>query len=212
VTAAVVTTTKRSKSEEKRQQMITAASNLFLQNGFDGTSMDQVAELGGVSKQTVYSHFGNKENLFTAVIEDKCRSHALTEELFNIERPIRTVLAELALHFTTLIMSDEAICVQRICMTDAAQRSKVSTLFWNAGPKRFTQNFTDYLIAQEKMGNANFKALNSSPQFAAQQLLYMLKADAYAMKVFGQESNHNLDDLSDYISSCIDMFSKAYLV
>ncbi len=191
--------------------MIAAASDLFLKHGFEGTSMDQVAEFAGVSKQTVYSHFGNKENLFSAVISYKCKSHALTKELFATERPIRELLAELAHHFTTLLMSEEAICVHRICMADAAQRSKISTLFWNAGPKRLTEDFTQYLTAQEKTGNVNFKATNTTPHFAAQQFLHMLKAEAYMTRAFGQPDDHNLEELPDYIASCVAMFSKAYL-
>jgi len=54
----------RGKSDTKRQQILEAASEVFLANGFEGTRMDQVAEHSGVSKQTVYSHFGNKDDLF----------------------------------------------------------------------------------------------------------------------------------------------------
>ncbi|MBP7665126.1 MAG: TetR/AcrR family transcriptional regulator, partial [Shewanella sp.] len=53
-----------SRSEQKRQQVLVAAIDLFCRQGFPHTSMDEVAKLAGVSKQTVYSHYGSKDELF----------------------------------------------------------------------------------------------------------------------------------------------------
>ena len=53
-------------SEAKRQGILEAATRLFTEQGYDGTSVDDIAAEAGVSKQTVYSHFGNKEKLFGA--------------------------------------------------------------------------------------------------------------------------------------------------
>ena len=61
----------RPKSDLKRQSILEAAAGLFLEHGFSQTSMDLVANTAGVSKQTVYSHFNNKDALFSAVIELK---------------------------------------------------------------------------------------------------------------------------------------------
>ena len=60
------------RSEQKRLQILEAAMELFCGQGFPNTSMDEVAKLAGVSKQTVYSHFGSKDELFVASIESRC--------------------------------------------------------------------------------------------------------------------------------------------
>jgi AcrR family transcriptional regulator len=54
---------------EKREQILQGAMQVFLNQGYASTSMDQVAAAAGVSKQTIYSHFHDKEGLFTALIE-----------------------------------------------------------------------------------------------------------------------------------------------
>ena len=67
----------RPKSEEKHNLILHSASCLFIENGFANTSMDNVAKASGVSKQTVYSHFDNKDALFKAAITKKCQSYQL---------------------------------------------------------------------------------------------------------------------------------------
>ena len=202
-------TNRRSKSEEKRQQILSAASELFLSKSFEGTSMDEVAVAAGVSKQTVYSHFGSKEELFSAIIEYKCAIHDLTDDLFDKSRPVHDVLRELAQHFTDLLMSQEAICIFRVCIADAAKSDKgrVAKLFVEAGPKRLTARFKHYLEEQNEMGKLHI----DNPGFAAQQFLYMIKGEAYLLRTLGQADDHNLEDLPAYLDSCVSLFEKAYL-
>lgn len=64
----------RPRDAEKNNAIVEAASLLFLEQGFDGTSMDEVAKRAGVSKQTVYSHFSGKEQLFSHVIKVTIRN------------------------------------------------------------------------------------------------------------------------------------------
>ncbi|MET9342388.1 TetR/AcrR family transcriptional regulator [Nonomuraea sp. NPDC003804] len=66
-TAASAPTGKR--AERSRRAIVAAAREVFLRDGFDA-SVDVVAATAGVSKVTVYNHFGCKEDLFTAVVED----------------------------------------------------------------------------------------------------------------------------------------------
>ncbi|WP_395361724.1 TetR/AcrR family transcriptional regulator [Streptomyces sp. YH02] len=55
------------RAARKRQAIVRAARDLFLREGF-GVGMDAIAAEAGVSKVTVYNHFGSKEALFTAVV------------------------------------------------------------------------------------------------------------------------------------------------
>ena len=62
----------RPKDMGKRAAILEAAKRMFTQHGFDGASMDQIAAEAGVSKLTVYSHFGDKDTLFTEAVERYC--------------------------------------------------------------------------------------------------------------------------------------------
>lgn len=201
--ATTPTSSGRSKSEQKRQNIIDAASELFLTHGFEGTSMDQVAEQAGVSKQTVYSHFGNKEELFTTTIEFKCRTHALTDELFNPDRPAEQVLSELAKDFSDLITSDEAIRLRRVCSTGAEQRSKVSALFVEAGPKKLKDKMRLYLEQQTELAIPNSR-------FAAQQFFSLIRGELCFRKELGMDTSDIADELPDYLASCVTLFMQAH--
>ena len=56
-------------SVRKRRAILAAAATVFLQKGYLGTSMDEVAALASVSKQTVYKHFSDKERLFAEIVD-----------------------------------------------------------------------------------------------------------------------------------------------
>ena len=64
----------RPKDPAKRAAILASAKQLFAEHGFDGVSMDQIAQAAGVSKLTVYSHFGDKETLVGDVVHRVCES------------------------------------------------------------------------------------------------------------------------------------------
>lgn len=62
----------RPKDLEKRQRILNAAKQLFLQHGYHGSSMNQIALKAGVTKLTVYNHFQDKATLFSCAVEETC--------------------------------------------------------------------------------------------------------------------------------------------
>lgn len=127
----------RPKSEEKRRTILECASNQFLQNGFTNTSMDMVAKQANVSKQTVYSHFNNKEDLYTAVIDAKCQQYRLDAsrlELCNV--PIADVLTEIAHQTLQLLQDPDVIAMYGIVIGEAKNNPHVAELFYRAGPQQ----------------------------------------------------------------------------
>ena len=56
----------------KRRQILDGASKVFMEFGFDGASMGEIARAAGVSKGTLYVYFDNKEQLFQAIVQEEC--------------------------------------------------------------------------------------------------------------------------------------------
>src|ERR1700679_3834721 len=67
----------------KRRQIVQGARSIFLAQGFDAASMNDIARSAGVSKGTLYVYFDNKEQLFQAIVQEECLFHA--ETTFNLD-------------------------------------------------------------------------------------------------------------------------------
>lgn len=129
----------RQKSKEKHKLILKAASSLFLNDGFANTSMDNVAKASGVSKQTVYSHFENKDTLFQSVIASKCESYQLdTNQLLQatVERmPLRQYLIQVGSQLIRLLQDPDAVALYRTIIGEATNTPHVAKLFYEAGPE-----------------------------------------------------------------------------
>src|ERR1700721_4805477 len=67
----------------KRRQIVEGARSIFLAQGFDAASMNDIARAAGVSKGTLYVYFANKEQLFQAIVHEECLVHA--EGVFDLD-------------------------------------------------------------------------------------------------------------------------------
>ncbi|RMO75087.1 hypothetical protein ALQ35_02911 [Pseudomonas fluorescens] len=143
----------RPKDMAKRQAILEAAKILFLSNGYASTSMDAVALEAGVSKLTVYSHFTDKETLFTAAVVAKCEEQ-LPVMYFELPEdiPVQTVLLNIARGFHRLINSEESVNLHRLMMTTGNQDVKLSQIFFEAGPMRMLQGMERLLSRIDQSG------------------------------------------------------------
>src|SRR5690606_16007182 len=105
----------RPKDLAKRAAILEAAESLFLEHGFEGVSMDQIAARAGVSKLTVYSHFGDKDALFFEAVEHYCDKQ-VPSALFTPapQQPLRERLAGIGRAVYALMASPEAVAGFRL--------------------------------------------------------------------------------------------------
>jgi TetR/AcrR family transcriptional repressor of mexJK operon len=127
----------RPKSLAKRKQILEAAGELFLQQGFSGSSMDMVAKHSEVSKQTVYSHFSNKDALFIAVIDNKCEQYQLDILHFEQKKAnLKEVLSQVGLQIVRLLHDEQVIAIYRVVIGEVGSNPHVAELFYQAGPQQ----------------------------------------------------------------------------
>ncbi|TRX55678.1 TetR/AcrR family transcriptional regulator [Thalassomonas sp. M1454] len=196
----------RSKSEEKRQLILTAATDLFCDKGFLATSMDHIAKQAGVSKQTVYSHFGNKEDLFKASINSRCnlfRMSSMPEDMLN--DPRKALLA-FSHNFIELILSKEGIAIHRICIFESQTNPEISQLFFAAGPEPVIAEMSDIFKHYTEQGLLNI----NDPHMAAIQFLSMIKGEAMMRREYNTKMQLTDSEISQYIEKTIDLFLTGY--
>jgi len=197
---------KRSKNEVKRQKILDAAVSLFTEQGYAATSMDFIAKNADVSKQTVYSHFGSKDELFSASVEYKCESlHILDLSLDDLSDP-QTILLKLAQNFTDFITSKEACAVHKICVFESTTYPQVSEMFYKAGPLRVTNEVT---LLMAKLHQQKILAIEN-PKQAALQFLNMMKGELWMQTEFNIKDRISPEEVEKYLRASVAFFIRGY--
>jgi len=196
----------RHKSPQKRQLILTAASDLFVTYGFDGISMDKVAEKAGVSKQTVYSHFGNKEELFKFCITSRCPLVDISADLQKPNITLREILLTVGSQLLELLTSSDGVNIKRVCMNGAERQPEVSTIFFSAGPANLAKQLTAFF----DMKNSSKELSIHNSHFAAWQFMNMIQGEFVLRANLGIAIKFKKSEMDDYLNSCVDLFLKAY--
>ena len=196
----------RPKDPGKGAAILETAKRLFLSQGFEGVSMDQIAAEAGVSKLTVYSHFGDKETLFAAAAKAYCEQQ-LPDSLFvpKPEVPVRERLLEIARAFFAMIASPEAGAGHRILGTPQMAETPVPRMFWEGGPQRVQDCFADLLRARAAAGQLD---IDDIPR-AASQFFALLKGEPHMQLVLGFGALAS-GDADAHVKASVDMFLRAY--
>ncbi|KAB7767926.1 TetR/AcrR family transcriptional regulator [Xanthomonas maliensis] len=198
----------RPKDLGKRAAILDAARVLFMEQGYAGVSMDGIAAAAGVSKLTVYSHFGDKESLFSEAIRAQCQ-HMMPDDLFE-QAPagaLREQLIEIANAFFAMVSNDSAIATHRMMMAPGTGDVHIREMFWNAGPKRTQQALADFLSARVAEGELEI----DNVALAASQFFCLLKGELYALMMCGLlPGQPSQAQVVEHIQSSVDFFLRAY--
>src|SRR5215813_11386035 len=132
----------------KRRQIIEGARAVFLSQGFDAASMNDIARKAGVSKGTLYVYFRNKEELFEAITEQECGLQAeRVFQLDNANHDVAAVLTKLGTDFATF-MCNRSTSPVRTIIAIADRMPEVGRQFYESGPAVGITKLAAYLQAQ----------------------------------------------------------------
>jgi AcrR family transcriptional regulator len=128
------------RSARKRRAILDAATTLFLGNGYRGTSMDEIAALAGVSKQTVYKAFSDKESLFSEIVVGAVDEAAdpVHAEVLALEDTgdVEADLGRLARHLLGRVMQPRILKLRRLVIGEAGRFPELGRTFYEQGPAR----------------------------------------------------------------------------
>lgn len=169
----------------KTDIVLVAAERAFLEAGYANTSMDTVAEQAGVSKRTVYSNFGSKQDLFAAVIRKRCADvlpHAL-EGIDLATRDPEAALGGLAVAFLKSIFSRPQIELFQTVVAESRQFPEIGRIMFE-GPIRESQHpFAKFFRVQAELGQMEFPEIDLAPA----QFIALLKTDLHMRLLFNQD-------------------------
>lgn len=187
----------------KREQIVEAACRLFLENGYELTSMDAVAAEANVSKRTVYSHFQSKELLFTDIMEDMC--HLFGEgaiDTIDFKAAPEDFLRAAARFLLAKVMDTNLQALMRAIISQVTTFPAMGEKFWSTGPGSFQVVVADYLRAQDAAGVLNVP----DPALSASMFQGMVAGPHFLPVIFTGAADRDPETIERTIEAAVALF------
>ncbi len=198
----------KSRTSRKRAMIVEAASEAFFAHGYESVSMESIAAMAGVSKQTLYNHFTGKESLFCEVVRAECENFLDSLTAIDIFRSPREVLASVGRAMLESIVLPKSVALFRVLVAQTARQAGLAQEFYEIGPRKAVQWLADYMKAETAAGRL---AITDS-ELAAEEFLGMVTMESHFRTLFGSVSRNNRDprEIEKRLISSVDTFLKAY--
>jgi TetR/AcrR family transcriptional regulator, mexJK operon transcriptional repressor len=193
--------------QAKQDAILASARNEFFEYGFESASIERIAAAANVSKVTIYNHFQNKENLFSAMVGSECS--VMRGQLPDMAGPESSLRAEL-LHFAHSMMdflsSPDIIRFDRRMAAEVERHPEMGELFLNAGPRRMQAMLTDMIAGEMAKG----RLAKADPLQAAAHLYGIVKGFADVEWRFADLNDAAASVKTNALEASVDRFLRAY--
>lgn len=196
----------RPRDPRRVEAVVEAARLAFAANGFERTSMDDIAAASGVSKMTVYSYFPTKEVLYSATVVNTIDRGLPAEALAALDpQDPGAGLLQLGLALLRLMRQDDVLGCHRAVIGSAVPYGELARQFLAAGPERIVADVARYLKAARDAGSLELPQVH---QGADQFVSLFLGLDHWrAVLAIGKPSDRHDRALA---KANVELFMRAY--
>jgi TetR/AcrR family transcriptional repressor of mexJK operon len=197
----------RPKDPVKRDEIVTAATDLFMLKGYELTSIEAVAKLAGVSKLTIYSHFADKNELFRAIVQNRCDKIGMPRA-FEAEAlmPVKQALLQIATFASANIFREDSLRLMRMIQAEAARHPEIIETYYEVGPRRVKRAFAELLRAFDKQGQLKIP----DPVLATEQFFSLLKGERLMRTLMMMAAPPSAEELARHAEATVAFFLSAY--
>ena len=199
------------RSARKRAAILSAATDVFLQGGYLGTNVDAIAAGSGVSKQTVYKHFGSKEALFVEIVA------SLTSDAGDLvvrETPEPDHSADLARYLQTfadkqltVVLTPRLMQLRRLVIGEVSRFPELARVLYERGPQRALTRLTALF---QRLAARRLLAIDD-PAVAASHFNWLIMADPVnRAMLLGDDAIPTADALRRHVAEGVRVFLAAY--
>jgi AcrR family transcriptional regulator len=192
----------------KRRQILDGARKLFLDLGFDGASMGEIARAAGVSKGTLYVYFADKNRLFEAIVEEEVLDQQKVAFNFDPERDVATMLREFGQAYIELLCRPGGGSAIRTVMAIAERMPEVGSRFYSNVVAHTIARLAAYLDARVTAGDLEIE----DRKLAASQFMMACQASLFLPFVFQASPAPSVERIAEVVQSATRMFLAAYQV
>jgi AcrR family transcriptional regulator len=190
----------------KRRQILDGARKVFMDLGFDGASMGEIARAAGVSKGTLYVYFADKNQLFETIVEEESLGHGQLEFDFDPARDVPATLRQFGHAYIALICRPGGGSAIRTVMAIAERMPEVGRRYYERVLENTIKRLAGYLEAHVKRGEL---AIDDC-QLAAAQFMLTCQATLFLPFIFQAAPPPPPERVKDVINSATRMFLAAY--
>jgi TetR/AcrR family transcriptional repressor of mexJK operon len=198
-------------SAAKRRVIASAATAVFLRDGYAAASMDEITAVAGVSKQTVYNHFGSKEQLFLAVIQQAI-SGVLDEFLavlatsFPGPGDVEGDLLRLGRILLSRVLDPQLMAVRRLVIAEVARFPQLGRTWYESGPGALATALAESLHQLAQRGELHI----DDPVAAASDFNWLIVSKPQNMILFGVADSFTSAEIDHFVTAAIRVFLRAY--
>ncbi len=195
------------KKGRKFDQVLDGAREVFMKEGFEGASVDDIAKTAGVSKATLYSYFPDKRLLFAEVAKCECMRQADSAmEILNENLSPRIVLKEAGQRLIDFFLTGFGLSMYRICVAESSRFPELGERFYNSGPSLVQERISDYLVLAVKEGLLEI----SDIPLAADQFTELCKATIFSKLICGVQTEFSKAETDIVLDGAVEMFMARY--
>ena len=192
----------------KRRQILDGARKVFMDLGFDGASMGEIARAAGVSKGTLYVYFADKSRLFEAIVEQEMSDQQKVAFNFDPERDVATTLRDFGQTYIQWLCRPGGGSAIRTVTAIAERMPDVGRRYYKNVLEKTINRLASYLEAHVK---ANDLAIEDC-QLAAWQFMQMCQASLFLPFIFQAAPPPPAERITHVVESATRMFLAAYQV
>jgi TetR/AcrR family transcriptional regulator, mexJK operon transcriptional repressor len=198
-------------STRKRKAILEAATTVFLREGYRGTSMDEIAALAAVSKQTVYKHFADKQSLFAEIVISTVNdaSDRVYDEVLKLQDSgdIEADLRDLARRQLAMVMQPRLLQLRRLVIGEVGRFPELGRSFYDQGPGR---TIAALASAFERLAARGILQLDDPPLAAHHFNWLIMSIPLNQAMLLGEDEPPARADLDRYADSGVRVFLAAY--
>ncbi|MFN4155956.1 MAG: TetR/AcrR family transcriptional regulator [Paracoccaceae bacterium] len=191
----------------KFDQVLAGARTVFLRDGFDGASVDDIAREAGVSKATLYAYFPDKQLLFREICAQEClRQTQEVEAEIDHSMTVEAMLMLAGQRIAGFMMSDFGQNAFRLISGEGARFPELARDFYRNGPGLVQDRLVHHLHLLVQAGALQIDDLD----LAAEQFIQLCKASLTEKLVFRMDHQVNDERVQRSVRGAVKMFMARY--
>lgn len=195
------------KKGRKFDQVVEGATKIFLRDGFEGASVDDIAREAGVSKATLYSYFPDKRVLFIEIATREMRRQAeVGAASLDLSQPPQVVLPVIGRKLVDYMTSDFGQAIFRTAVAETERFPEIGRKFYESGPMQVRDRVSEYLACCVERGALDIDDV----ELAAEQFAELCKVRSVLCCTFTPGEACAAEDTDRIIASAVEMFLARY--